>query len=326
MKAKIFILFRYGGEAMKIVYMGTPDFAVYPLEKLIKENYDVGYVVCQKDTAKDRGKKIKFPPVKEKALEYNIKVLQPETIKKNEEFFNTLKNYNPDLIVVAAYGKILPREILTLPKHGCVNIHASILPRWRGAAPIQHAIMAGDETTGVSLMVMEEGLDTGAVIDEVATKIARKNSQQLHEELSKLGGDLLISNLDNIINGNVNLKKQDDSLATYANMLVKADGLLDFFQEAEILDNKVRALYPWPGTYTYLNGEIFKVWEAEVIESVKQRGNTPGRILEISEKGIDVATGKGVLRIKKVQVPNKKKMEASEFIRGNKIEIGSILG
>ena len=293
---------------MKIVYMGTPEFAVYPLEKLIGSSHEVGYVVCQPDMAKDRGKKVKFSPVKEVALKNQIKVLQPEKIKNNEEFINELRQYSPDLIVVTAYGKILPREILMLPRLGCINIHASILPRWRGAAPIQRAIMAGDEETGVSLMQMSEGLDTGDVIAKSCTEIGKKNGADLHRELSIIGGNLLIDNLDDILNNTVNTEKQDESKVTYADMLSKSDGLLDFFKDAKKLERQIRGLYPWPGTYTYRNGEVFKIWDAEALEGIRQKGNTPGRILNVSNDGIEVATAKGSsLLIKVVQVPNKKR-------------------
>lgn len=312
---------------MKIVYMGTPEFAVYPLEKLIVSSHEVGYVVCQPDMAKDRGKKVKFSPVKEVALKNQIRVLQPEKIKNNEEFINELRQYSPDLIVVAAYGKILPREILMLPRLGCINIHASILPRWRGAAPIQRAIMAGDEETGVSLMQMSEGLDTGDVIAKSCTEIGKKNGADLHRELSIIGGNLLIDNLDDIMNNTVNIEKQDESKVTYADMLSKSDGLLDFFKDAKKLERQIRGLYPWPGTYTYRNGEVFKIWDAEALEGIRQKGNTPGRILNVSNDGIEVATAKGSsLLIKVVQVPNKKRMSVEDFIKGNDVEIGSMLG
>ena len=306
---------------MKIVYMGTPEFAVYPLEKLIGSSHEVGYVVCQPDMAKDRGKKVKFSPVKEVALKNQIKVLQPEKIKNNEEFINELRQYNPDLIVVAAYGKILPREILMLPRLGCINIHASILPRWRGAAPIQRAIMAGDEETGVSLMQMSEGLDTGDVIAKSCTEIGKKNGADLHRELSIIGGNLLIDNLDDIMNNTVNIEKQDESKVTYADMLSKSDGLLDFFKDAKKLERQIRGLYPWPGTYTYRNGEVFKIWDAEALESIRQKGNTPGRILNVSNDGIEVATAKGSsLLIREEQDLNKKGVGVGVFLREQVVE------
>lgn len=251
---------------MKIVYMGTPEFAVYPLEKLIGSSHEVGYVVCQPDMAKGRGKKVKFSPVKEVALKNQIKVLQPEKIKNNEEFINELRQYNPDLIVVAAYGKILPREILMLPRLGCINIHASILPRWRGAAPIQRAIMAGDEETGVSLMQMSEGLDTGDVIAKSCTEIGKKNGADLHRELSIIGGNLLIDNLDDIMNNTVNIEKQDESKVTYADMLSKSDGLLDFFKDAKNWNDRLEVCIRGQelihtGTERFLRYGMRKPWK-----------------------------------------------------------------
>lgn len=309
---------------MKIVYMGTPDFAVPALEALVKAGHEVGYVVSQPDAAKDRGKKLKPTEVKAKALELGIEVLQPEKIKGNDEFFKTLSVYQPDLIVVAAYGKLIPKNILELPKYGCVNIHGSILPRWRGAAPIQWSIISGDEETGVTLMYMAEGLDTGDMIAKAYTTTKGKTSGQLHDELSVLGAELLISKLDDFEKGNIEAEKQDDSLSCYAPMLSKKDGQVDFAKPAREIECSVRGLSPWPGAYTYMNGEIFKIWEADVIE--KDAKAVPGTVLAVSKEGIEIATGENILSATMIQIPGKKKMAVSDFIKGNSIETGIVLG
>lgn len=318
---------------MKIVYMGTPDFAVPALEALAASGNEIGYVVSQPDAARDRGRKLKATPVKEKALELGLTVLQPEKIKNNEEFISKLNAYAPDLIVVAAYGKIIPKQILDIPRCGCINIHGSILPRWRGAAPIQRAVMAGDDVTGVTLMYMAEGLDTGDMIAVASTPIEDKTSGQLHDELSRLGAQLLVSKLEDIENDNITAEKQDDSLACYAPMLTKKEGLLDFNKSAEKLSCEVRGLDPWPGAYTYMDGELFKIWKAEAV-SVKDDMDTAaevketaaGTIVGADKNGIDIATGNGILRVKILQVPGKKRMSVEDYMRGNKIEIGTVLG
>ena len=309
---------------MKIVYMGTPDFAVPALEEIVKAGHEVGYVVSQPDAAKDRGKKLKPTQVKAKALELGLEVLQPEKIKGNDEFFQTLKAYAPDLIVVAAYGKLIPKNILDLPKYGCVNIHGSILPRWRGAAPIQWSVIAGDEETGVTLMYMAEGLDTGDMIAKAYTKTAGKTSGDLHDELAKLGAELLVSKLPDFENGNISAQKQNDEESCYAPMLSKKDGIMDFNKSAKEMECAIRGLSPWPGAFTYLNGEIFKVWEAETLD--EKTDKEPGSVLEVSKEGIRIATGDGILLAKMIQVPGKKKMYVQDYIKGNNIEIGTILG
>lgn len=309
---------------MKIVYMGTPDFAVPALQKLVEVGQDVGYVVSQPDAAKDRGKKLKPTPVKEKAMELGIEVLQPDKIKGNEEFYNILKEYAPDLIVVAAYGKILPKEILEIPPKGCINIHGSILPRWRGAAPIQRSIIAGDELTGVTLMLMEEGLDTGDMLAVAKTEIGKKTAGDLHDELSILGGDLLVEKLTSIEDGSICPEKQDDELAVYAEMIFKKDGEIDFTKSAVEIERRIRGFAPWPGSYTTYKGGIFKIWEADVEEtSVNEE---PGTISKVSEDGIYIATGKNYLVAKVIQVPGKKRMTVKDYLRGNNIEILSVLG
>jgi len=309
---------------MKIIYMGTPEFAVLPLQKLCDNGYQVALVVTQPDKARDRGKKVQYPPVKEYALKQGLEVLQPERIKGNMEFIAQVKETNPDLIVVAAYGKLLPTELLQIPRLGCINIHASLLPKFRGAAPIQRSIIEGEETTGVTLMYMEEGLDTGDMIAARSTEIGKKTTAELHDELSMLGADLLITSLPYIekkINGRT---KQDDSSATYAPMIFKQDGLVDFGKSPEELERLIRGLNSWPGAYTIYHGEPMKLWQAEALE---ERTNMPyGMVIDVSDEGIKVAAGGRALLLKRIQLPGKKAMEASEYLKGNKITIGEVFG
>ncbi len=309
---------------MKIIFMGTPEFAAVILSHLADSGHEIGYAVSQPDKAKNRGKKLLPTPVKEEAEKRGIPVLQPERIKGNEEFFKIISHYAPDLIVVAAYGKILPKEILELPPCGCVNVHGSLLPRHRGAAPVQRAIMEGDETTGITLMYMEEGLDTGDMIAKKETSIGRKTSQELLSELAKMGGELLVSCLAEIAAGTARREKQDDSLATYAPMIFKEDGKIDFDRSPEEIERLIRAVSPWPGAYTLLRGEILKIWAAEPLSATTYAPN--GTILAAGKNGIDVAAGSRILRVLEVQMPGKRRMSADDYLRGNKLEIGKRLG
>ncbi|MBE6035515.1 MAG: methionyl-tRNA formyltransferase [Clostridiales bacterium] len=308
---------------LKTVFMGTPDFAVPGLEALYGSGHEVGYVVTQPDKARDRGKKVQFTPVKEKAIQLGIQVLQPEKIKGNDEFLNVLKEYDPDLIVVAAYGKLLPPEIIHLPRLGCINIHASLLPRWRGAAPMQRAIMAGDENTGITLMYMEEGLDTGDMIAKKSTPILKKTAAELHDEMAELGGELLSEQLPNLESGNIIREKQDDSLATYAEMIFKKDGEINFSKTPAEIERLIRGMDSWPGAYSCYKGQLMKIWKAEI--SNKVCGEPYGTIVEVSDNGIEVSAGGSILIITVIQMPGKKRVTVADYLKGNKIEIGEIL-
>ncbi len=304
--------------------MGTPEFAVPPLQKLCESGYQVVLVVTQPDKARDRGKKMQFPPVKEKAQEHGIEVLQPEKIRGNEEFITRIKEINPDLIVVAAYGKILPVELLQIPRLGCINIHASLLPKLRGAAPIHRSVIEGELTTGVTLMYMEEGLDTGDMIAARTTEIGKKTTAELHDELSVMGANLLITSLPYIEKGINGKTKQDDSKATYAPMIFKQDGLVDFNKAPEEIERLIRGLNSWPGAYTIYHGEPMKLWQAEAIDETANKPN--GTILGVSNQGIKVAAGGRLLLLKRIQMPGKKAMDVSEYLKGNKIGDGEVLG
>lgn len=307
---------------MRIVYMGTPDFAVPPIELLHKKGHEISYVVTQPDTVKNRGKKLSFSPVKEKAIELGIPVLQPEKIKKNEEFFEKIKEANPEVIVVAAYGKILPENILNLPPKGCVNIHGSLLPRHRGAAPIQAAVAAGDEETGITIMYMEKGLDTGDMIAKVSTPIGDKTAGMLHDELAKAGAELLVEVLPKL--GEIKAEKQDDALSTYAPMISKADGHMDFTESPQTVERKIRAFDPWPGSYAFAGEKMYKIWAAEALEDSSDA--KPGTVIGQGRDYIDVACGGNILRITQIQAPGKRCVPVGEFLKGNSIEIGTVLG
>lgn len=309
---------------MKIVFMGTPSFAVPTLESLAKNGEEIGYVFTQPDKARDRGKKIHQSPVKEKALELNIPIIQPEKIRGNQQVLELLRQYKPDLIVVAAYGQILPKEVLNIPRRGCINIHGSLLPRHRGAAPIQRSILEGDEKTGITLMQMAEGLDTGDILAVAETDTGKKTFLELHDELALMGAKLLMDNLQNIESGNIKPVKQEDNKATYAHMLFKNDGVIDFSKSPEAIERQVRGLNPSPGTHTTYKGESLKIFHVEPMD--QENKEEPGTITNVSKKGIQVSAGGGTLLITEIQVPNKRRMPVEDFIKGHKIELLAKLG
>ena len=311
---------------MRIVFMGTPGFAVPALSMLIREGCEVGFAVTQPDRQKNRGKKLTPTPVKERALELSIPVLQPERLRGNAEFFAELRNFQPHLIVVAAYGKILPKEILELPPLGCVNLHASLLPRYRGAAPIERAILAGEAETGITLMQMAEGLDTGDMLAVSKTAVGEKNAVALTEELAELGAALLRDNLRAIENGAIDRQKQDDSRATYAEMIQKSEGLIDFRRTPEEICRQVRGFYGKTGAYTGLDGEMFKIWQAQALETGAADGAAlPGTVFAAGRDGIAIACGRGALLATVIQAPGKKRMPAGEFLKGAALKIGTLL-
>lgn len=326
---------------MNIVYMGTPDFAVPALRRIFEDGHQVSLVVTQPDKPRERGKKILPTPVKALAESLCLPVAQPERIKNNTEFINLLKNIKPDLVVVAAYGKILPPELLSIPRLGCVNIHASLLPRHRGAAPIQRSILSGDKETGVTLMHMSEGMDEGDMIAARSTIIDHKTAGELHDELAALGAVLLSETLPALEAGTAPREKQNESLATYAPMIFKKDGLVDFSRNPEEIERRIRAMSPWPGAYTYYKGEQMKLISAK-IPSIRERNELleteteknslipdiaiPGTICYAGKNGIGIKTGGELLLLTRIQMPGKRAMDVSEYLKGNKIEIGSILG
>ncbi len=309
---------------MKIVFMGTPDFAAGILEDIIKAGHEIALVVTKEDKPRGRGKEVTFTPVKEVALKHNLPVFQPHRIKDTEAI-ETLKKYEADVFVVVAYGQILSREILDMPKKICVNIHASLLPKYRGAAPIQWAVIDGEQYTGVTTMRMEDGIDTGDIIETITYELkSDETGGSLFDKLMELGGKLIVSTLEKIENGTATFTKQDDSKSTYAKMLNKKLGDIDFSMDAVSIERLIRGLNPWPSAYTSLNGKNLKIWKAVTKEDEYE--GQPGEIVYVSEDEMYIKTGKGVLSIVELQLEGKKRMYIQDFLHGNKIEKGIVLG
>ena len=307
---------------MRIVFMGTPDFSVPTLEQLIRNHQVVG-VVTQPDKRKGRGKAMAFPPVKEKALEYDIPVYQPVKVRE-PEFIEELKKRNPDIIVVVAFGQILPEEILNLPPYGCVNVHASLLPKYRGAAPIQWAVMDGEKETGVTTMYMAKGLDTGDMLDKVVVPIDPKETgESLHDKLSEAGGRLILETLTKLENGTAVRIPQNDAESCYAKMLTKELGEIDWNQSAAAIERLIRGLNSWPSAYTHLDGKTLKIWDADVEEG--QADVAVGTVTEVKKDCFYVQTGDGRLKINEIQLQGKKRMAVQAFLLGYKIEKGTVL-
>ena len=310
---------------MKIVYMGTPDFAVPALETICAQGWDVPLVITKPDRPASRGHKMQQCDVKKKALELGLPVESPERVKNNPELVEMLRQIAPDLIVVAAYGKILPKEILDIPAYGCINIHGSLLPKYRGAAPIQRAVLNGDPASGVTIMYMAEECDAGDILAQRAVSIAGKTSEQVFEELSVLGAELLAESLPKIISGELQGVPQDASQATYTAMIRKEEGLIDWTRDAKALESHVLGMYSWPIAYTVLNGEVFKIHQAEALTETTSAA--PGTVVSAGKDGIGAACGDGhVLMLKTVQLPGKKAMDAGAFLLGHTVEIGTVLG
>jgi len=310
---------------MRIVYMGTPDFAVPALEKIVSCGWDVPLVVTKPDRPASRGHKIQQCDVKKKALELGLAVESPEKVKNNPEFAARLREIAPDFIVVAAYGKILPKEILDIPAYGCINIHGSLLPKYRGAAPIQRSVLAGDPESGVTIMYMAEECDAGDMLAQRAIPIAGKTSEQVFDELSVLGADLLIECLPKIVSGELKGVPQDASLATHAAMIAKEEGQIDWARSAKALESHVLGMYSWPIAFTSLNGEVFKIHAAKAAD--RRTKAAPGTVVSSGKEGIGVACGDGgVLLLTKVQLPGKKAMDAGAFLLGHTVETGTVLG
>lgn len=298
---------------MKIVFMGTPDFSVPALEKLA-ENHDVAAVVTQQDRPKGRGHKMQYTPVKEKAVELGIPVYQPQKVRETE-FVDILREIEPDVIVVIAFGQILSKEILDLPKYGCINVHASLLPKYRGAAPIQWAVIDGERQSGVTTMYMAEGLDTGDIIDTaVLTLDEKETGGSLFDKLSIMGGELILETLEKLENGTATRTPQKEELSTYAGKITKELGCIDFSKSAIEIERLIRGLNPWPSAFTYMDGKMMKIWDATVSE--EESTSIPGTILEKTKECIKVATGKGCLCINELQLEGKKRMTAQAFLNG----------
>jgi len=307
----------------RIIFMGTPDFAVPSLKALVGKGFQIPLVVTQPDRPAGRGRKLTPPPVKVVAENLGLQVVQPEKIKDNEEFKRLIETINPDLIVVVAYGKILPSWLLNLPRYGCINLHASLLPEYRGASPIQSALLDGKTQTGVTVMKITEELDAGDILSQKVVPIDRSdNAQTLHDKLANVGAELLVETLPLYIEGKITPIPQDDSKATYCTRITKEMGKIDWKEPAEKIFNKIRAFTPWPSAYTSFNGKHLKIVWAEPIDC--QVNASPGTVLK-ADKELVVATGKGCLKVEKLKPEGRKEMSAEEFLRGYSIKTGDKL-
>lgn len=308
---------------MKIIFMGTPEFSVPALQKLIVE-FEVCAVFTQPDRPKGRGKNVAMSPVKQLAASYNIPVHQPLKLKKNEEMIELIKNLKPDFIVVVAFGQILPKEVLDIPKYGCINLHASLLPRYRGAAPINWCIIDGECKSGNTTMLMDIGLDTGDILLTEEVKLSSTiTAGQLHDILSSSGGELLVKTIKGIVKGEIKPVKQENELSSYASMLGKEMAVINWDDSSNNIHNFIRGLNPWPIAYTHYDDRIMKIYKSKVIDEVSNK--SIGSIIEVSKEGLKVATGSGVLLIQEIQFPGKKPLKVKDYIIGNKIDEGVIL-
>ncbi len=308
---------------MRIIFMGTPDFAVGTLTALIEAGHEIVLAVTQPDKPRGRKQTLVAPPVREAAVSHGIPVFQPKRVREPEAL-EELRKYEPELIVVAAFGQLLPKELLDMPTYGCINVHASLLPKYRGAAPIQRAILNGDAVTGVTIMRMDVGLDTGDMIAKEEVVIAPEDTGgTLFDKLSKAGADLLVRTIPSIADGTAVYTPQDESEATKVGQISKKDGRIDFTRSARSIECQVRGLNPWPSAYTYLGNKTLKIWSAQVREGT---GAEIGTVVFLEKDCFGVQTGDGVLVCLEVQLEGKKRMDAGAFLRGNALEAGVLLG
>ena len=307
---------------LRVIFAGTPDFSVPPLKALLESGHEVVAVYTQPDRPSGRGRKLAASPVKLLAEEMGIPVYQPVDFR-TEADVEQLRALDADIMVVVAYGLLLPEPVLNAPRLGCINIHASVLPRWRGAAPIQRAVLAGDAESGVSIMQMEKGLDTGPVyLIRRITLAADETGGSLHDRLSKLGAEALLEALPGIINGSLPAAEQDNRFSTYAKKLDKAEAAIDWERPAQEIEHKVRAFNPWPVAYTRYENANLRIWKAHAVDGTAA---APGTVMAAGRDGVDVATGSGLLRITHLQMPGKRAMSAADFINAQQIQ-GTILG
>ncbi len=308
---------------MRVIFMGTPDFAVQTLEKIIACGHEVVLVVTQPDKPKGRGNVVQFPPVKETALVHGLEVYQPKRVRE-EECVEYLRGYQPDMIVVAAFGQILPKEILEMPQYGCINVHASLLPKYRGAAPIQWAVINGDKVSGVTIQRMALGIDTGDIIGKVEIELAAdETGGSLFDRLAIAGADLCVSVMDKIKAGTAEYIAQDETEATHVGMINKQLGNINWELDAVSIERLVRGLNPWPSAYTKLNGKTLKIWQAAVVT-----GDEPARagtMIKVTRDELWVQTGNGQLALLEVQLEGKKRMAIADFLRGYPVTEGTII-
>lgn len=314
---------------MKVVFMGTPDFSVGTLKAIVEAGHEVAAVVTQPDKPKGRGGAMSFSDVKQAAIELGLLVLQPKRAR-DEEFVNELRKINPDVIVVVAFGQILSKEILDMPKYGCVNVHASLLPKYRGASPIQWAVIDGCEYSGVTTMMMNEGIDTGDILLVEKVKLdSKETGGSLFDKLSGVGADLLVKTLDELEKGTVKPVKQNETEATHVKMLDKSFGNIDFSMEAARIERLIRGLNPWPSAFTHFNGKLLKIWDADVCDDVvceSCESVVNGMITHVNNNSFIVKCGDNSLKINELQLEGKKRMKTQDFLRGNHINTGDIFG
>ncbi len=309
---------------LNMIFMGTPDLAATVLGSLLDNGYPVTAVVTQPDKPKGRGKALACSPVKELAVEKGIPVLQPERAK-DEAFIEELRTYAPDIIIVAAYGKILPKAILDMPKYGCINVHTSLLPDYKGAAPIQWAILNGESETGVTIMYMDEGCDTGDIISaQRITITSDETGGGLHDKLAVLGGELLVRTLPSILDGSCTRTPQEKGVGRYVSIIDKSLGNLDFTRPAVELERYIRGLDPWPCAFTKLEGKMLKLWKAYVIADATEAA--PGTVLPGDKKALRIATGEGILAVTELQPEGKRRMKTEEYLNGYTVAAGTVLG
>ena len=310
---------------MKVVFMGTPDFAVGTLEAIVGAGHEVAAVVTQPDKPKGRGGVMAMSPVKECALRHGLTVLQPLKAR-NPEFIDEIRAINPDVIVVVAFGQIIPSEIIHMPKYGCINVHASLLPKYRGASPIQWTVLDGCEYSGVTTMLMDEGIDTGDILETVTVKLdERGTGGSLFDRLSLVGAKLLVETLDKAEAGQLHPVKQDDSQSSYVRMIDKSFGLMDFTQPVEVLERRVRALNPWPSAFTHMDEKLLKIWDATVIQDNNVKAGDYGKVKTDGKTCFMVACDGGYLSVNELQLEGKKRMKVEDFLRGYSIKEGTVL-
>lgn len=308
---------------MKVIFMGTPDFSVGTLRAIVEAGHEVVLAVTQPDKPRGRGGKLQYTPVKEAALTYGIPVFQPKKIR-DPKCIEELKKYEADVIVVIAFGQILPKDILEMTPFGCINVHASLLPKYRGAAPIQWAVINGEKISGVTTMQMDEGLDTGDMIMKAEVVLDEgETGGSLHDKLAKAGAKLCVRTLEALENKSAKWEKQGESPTEYAQMLDKDMGHIDWSKDAAFIERLIRGLNPWPSAYAKWNDRVMKIWAAKVLEGeTKER---PGTVVKVEKDGFLVQTGKGLLKVQSLQIPGKKQMDAAAFLRGYPIEEGLVL-
>ena len=310
---------------LRIIFAGTPEFAAVALRALLDSEHEVCAVYTQPDRPAGRGRKLTAGPVKQAALDNGVPVYQPLTLR-DAEIQAELQAHEADVMVVVAYGLILPTEVLQAPRYGCINIHASLLPRWRGAAPIQRAIIAGDSESGVTIIQMDEGLDTGAMLEKRSCEITPDDSGgQLHDRLASLGAEAVLSTLVKISDGTVTGEEQDDALSCYASKIEKKEALIDWDKPAVEIRRLVSAFNPWPVAYTLLpDGQRLRIWQAVAIPG--DSGSAPGTVVEANKAGIDIATGDGLLRLLQVQLPGGRQVSSADFLNAFALKVSAQLG